>query len=432
MTDSKLTVASKRKKKLSNEKLPHFQWELRSFQSWAEKLLNDYQMSGPRNKNILNARLAAVDCILANMKNGRELIIPNFARISADEVDFSRSVFLSVLCHLQQTALIGREGEGSARSIITYSTRIWRYRPTRYVFRPLSAVTVHLKKEGKILANVDTEERRQLNKRLKAVHSFYLEHEILPGIDKQTFNLFNEVEVEINRKPPLIEPDPIKILPVMVYNNRDLTKGGRMYGAFWINMKKKLRRAITIDGELTSDIDGKGMHVQLLYQLVDAKMPKGDPYLFTDDRRSVAKGLMLLMMNTANELPPEKGRSTVVRTYRNHFSKEHERDELIDFVVELEAHHNAIVDLLYKPNWGRLQKTEAVIILKIIEAGMMDGIVILPVHDGCICQRQHRNRVLELFEEQGIEAAENKDHLKHLPVEEAQRILKGIRRYKFA
>lgn len=58
--------------------------------------------------------------------------------------------------------------------------------------------------------------------------------------------------------------------------------------------------------------------------------------------------------------------------------------------------------------------------LTIMEAGMADGIVILPVHDGCLCQRQHKENVLKYFADQSIEVAENKDHLKPIPIQEAK------------
>lgn len=54
----------------------------------------------------------------------------------------------------------------------------------------------------------------------------------------------------------------------MIFNDRDLRLGGRMYEAFWIGEKKIFRRVITIAGEKTSDIDSKAMHVQLLLIMI--------------------------------------------------------------------------------------------------------------------------------------------------------------------
>lgn len=418
------------KTKLSNEDLPHFQWELVTLGDEAERLLLDYPMSGARTKINEETRLAALSVILANMKNGNDLIIPNFAETRVELNGFSRTTFLNVLDHLQKVALIGREGEKFKRSIITYSTRIRKYLPIRRVCKPLMPVRINLKDKNIPMAKLNKDVRSDQNRRMRDVWDFYLDHEISPGIDNELFNLVNDVEIEVEKKPPLQRPDSNKILPYIVFNDRDLTKGGRMYGAFWIGMKSILRRKITIDSELTSDIDGKGMHVQLLYRDRGISMPTGDPYLFANPKkRAVAKGLMLLMMNTKNEMNPIKGRQAVEKTYRKHFGKEEGLDEVI---LELESFHNQIFDDLYKPNWGRLQKTEAAIMLSIMERGMADDIVILPVHDGCLCPKKHTGRVLQYFEDEEIVTDVSLKHYQDLPIKQYQTVLAAVRNYRHA
>ena len=65
--------------------------------------------------------------------------------------------------------------------------------------------------------------------------------------------------------------------------------------------------------------------------------------------------------------------------------------------------------------------------LSIMEKGMSDNIVILPVHDGCLCQRKYAETVLGYFEELGIAAAENKKHREGLPIEQAKDLLRASR-----
>lgn len=93
------------------------------------------------------------------------------------------------------------------------------------------------------------------------------------------------------------------------------------------------------------------------------------------------------------------------------------------YILELEKMHSPILHLLYKSNWGELQRTEAGLMLQIMEAAMEDNILALPVHDGCLCQRKHRDGVLELFAELDIEAKEN---LKHLKVMDFAKIKEGL------
>ena len=157
-------------------------------------------------------------------------------------------------------------------------------------------------------------------------------------------------------------------------------------------------------------------------------MPAGDPYIFTgdDERRAITKRLMLLMMNTKGTMPCTAGLKAVARTYRQHYGDD---KRIEDLTLELEAHHSQILDRLYKPNWGDLQRTEAAIMLSIMERGMADDIVILPVHDGCLCPRQYKDRVMGYFSDAEIVAEENLDHRKELPVDEAIALLAANRKY---
>ena len=169
------------------------------------------------------------------------------------------------------------------------------------------------------------------------------------------------------------------------------------------------------------------MHVQLLYKSIGEPLPEGDMYIYPDERRRITKGLMILMMNTAKAFSPEIGRKRVKQTYRKRFGHDEGLDE---FILDLEAFHHKIQHLLYKPNWGRLQHSEASIMLNIMEAAMNEGIVVLPVHDGCMCKLEHRKRVLQYFTDQGIEADENKKHLLPVPLNETKDLLKAYFDYR--
>ena len=133
-------------------------------------------------------------------------------------------------------------------------------------------------------------------------------------------------------------------------------------------------------------------------------------------------------MNTAEKFLPEKGRDRVKRTYRSNFSRDDEG--LDEFILDLEGFHHKILHLLYRPNWGRLHHTEAAIMLNIMEDAMKEDIVVLPVHDGCLCKLEHRERVLQLFTDQGIEAEENEKHLLSLPLEETRKLLEAFTAYQ--
>jgi hypothetical protein len=404
----------------------YFKFGLRGSENSSVLLLKEYPMQA-RNRTIASAQVMSLNTILSNIPNGSKLSISNFSKLTNNDRGFSRQIFLAVLNHLVEANLMTRDGNGYSKSEITYLPKIMRYIPGNIVNHPEGTIITNIKGEGRKVVKINTEERRILNSRLKSWWGFVRQHKINPGITTNEFKLFNERETLVFGKTPLIKPQSTDILPYIIYNDRDLTMGGRMYGAFWIGMKKELRRAITIDGSKTCDIDGKGMHVQLLYKSIGEPVPEGDMYIYTDERRSITKGLMLLMMNTAKEYKPESGRKQVKRTYRKRFSLD---EGLEEYILDLEGFHHKILHLLYHPNWGQLQHTEAVLMLNIMEAAMNEDIVVLPVHDGCLCKLEHKEKVLQFFTDQGIEAEENEKHLLPLPLKETRELLKAFSKYK--
>jgi len=140
-------------------------------------------------------------------------------------------------------------------------------------------------------------------------------------------------------------------------------------------MSKRLRPYIEIDGELCADIDGKSMHVQLLYKQAGHTVPKGELYLYpkSDPRRKIMKNLMLYMMNTKKEYDLTDGRTAVIKTYNQQQPPE-EPSMLKEYIKQLEELHKPILNLLYRSNWGSLQKAEADLMLNIMSEGIKKGI----------------------------------------------------------
>lgn len=416
------------KNRIQDSSIPYFQHERRCHEHHAIAVFEAYPMPF-RNEQIRRAQVSVLCSILANISTGKELIIGNFSRLNAESWGYSRQVFENVLKHLEKVALISQlvENQESTRRLIIYSSRIRAYQPARTHFQPSGAIIIN---EGRSeVAKINTLERRSLKDFLKRYWGFLLRHEIRLNLDRQTFDLYDQYETEVLGKPNITMPDETKCLPYMVFNDKDLTKGGRFYGAFWISCRKDFRRSITIDGELTVDLDGKAMHTQLLYQSRGLSLPAGDPYLYTDGRRDITKHLMNLMLNTLNPESPVSGRKKVMTTYRKNYGK---TENLETYIMALENHHSALLEDLYKPNWGHLQKTEAALMARIMARGMEDNIVILPVHDGCLCPKKNRDAVMGFFDLEGIIAAENLKHRKPLPLEEIQDALRAHRRLRQA
>ena len=176
----------------------------------------------------------------------------------------------------------------------------------------------------------------------------------------------------------------------------DMSNGGRMYRAFWINMPKALRPYLRIDGERLVDIDFNACHTRLLYKKVNQPAPY-DIYLYdeSDPKRSIAKKLMVTIPNftpkpgrTINEARKDLIAATKLKG--NH-------KEIKDILLALEKHHEPIKKHLYSGLGLSLQFQEATIMRKIMNACMKKDIPILPCHDGCSVRISDADAVEAIF-----------------------------------
>jgi hypothetical protein len=383
-------------------------------------------------KRTIESCIKAIDVILCNNPgDGSTVHISNFKDIKASDYGFGRTIFLTVLNHLIKKKVIKRSGTGFKQSTITYADSVpvpedVKYQPPRSMLYRQGKEAPHKEVE------ITTAELFNRDTRIRAYWDFTDKFKIDPAIPQEDFDILKEHRQIVQGKTdPLEHPDPTLTTPVAIFNDPAASIGGRFYRAFWIGMRKALRPYIEIDGELCADIDGKSMHVQLLYKEAGEPIPEGDLYLYPkpDPRRKIMKGLMLYMMNTKKDYAVKDGRATVIKTYNQHKPPE-DPGLLEEYIQQLEELHKPILQLLYKSNWGRLQKVEADLMLNIMEEGMTQGIFVMPVHDGCLCQRRHKDAVVELFRQQGIDAEENLKQLSKPDIKamkEAIEVVKELR-----
>jgi len=385
--------------------------------SWLAKHPLDY-----RSISDHVAQEAAVEAVLSNCR-AESVILPNFSRIVREEYGFSRVIFKKVLKHMCAMGEILWDDNDFRKSTIRYL----RGSPPKKIVEIPACSIIFSSKNGHTKMKLNTIEKRTLDRRIRKYWDFIATFNIQSNVDNETYAAVSKYAKLVKKTsafPP--PPDDSKICPVAVYNDRSASIGGRFYRAFWINESKTLRRLITIDGELTSDVDGDAMHVQLLYQYAGEALPEGELYLYSKDdpRRSVTKKLMLYMMNTRHDWKGDSGRVAVIKTYKRHNGMP--EYDLMTLVEALEQKHAAIRRYLYKSNWGQLQNTEAGAMLQIMEMGMEANVPVLPVHDGCLCKRSDEKKVLGYFGELVIRASINRDHFKTVDVVKMQSIIRQI------
>jgi hypothetical protein len=186
-------------------------------------------------------------------------------------------------------------------------------------------------------------------------------------------------------------------------NTGGLQDGGRLYGAWWINMPKRLRKDILIDGESTTELDYSGCAIRLLYH--DKKIDfQGDPYylepiakceqlngLEPGHFRESVKALVQAQINGDRD-----GHSELVPTpvsFRPFFK----RREVVEMITQK---HAEIADTFHTAAWGRLQRQESDLALEILTRLTNNNVVALSIHDSFVSKHSDKNQLMRTMEDQ--------------------------------
>lgn len=154
------------------------------------------------------------------------------------------------------------------------------------------------------------------------------------------------------------------------------TTGGRLYGGFWIDMPRAERATLRIDGQETCELDYKSLHPHILYAWSGWQL-EFDPYVvpgFEHVSREVGKKVFNRLIN---------GKTTALKFIKEDYQPYlRSRKELDAFVAAMMDRLSPIKKHFASQAWGRLQKEDSELALKVIERCMNEGIPVYPIHDG--------------------------------------------------
>ena len=197
-----------------------------------------------------------------------------------------------------------------------------------------------------------------------------------------------------------------------VFNDLSIDSGGRFYGPFWQGMPKKDRERLYIDDEPTTELDFSGLHVNMIYGLINPRTTYSgtDPYsidlshlkITDEDARKLGKQLMLIALNASNQ-------NKAIAAFRNWLRKEEEdiakclpdltNKTLKPIMAPLEIKHPLIKYYFYSGLAKSLMKLVSMILEDIIKKSLEYGFIVLPVHDSIIVQRRHYPLAKQLMED---------------------------------
>jgi len=201
-------------------------------------------------------------------------------------------------------------------------------------------------------------------------------------------------------RPSLIRPERFRTGLYRTFNNCSFEQGGRMYGGWWINTPKSLRKKITINGQPTVELDFSGCAVRMLYHERGIDY-QGDPYrleaiaayelevgLKADHFREAVKAITQALINDCDGLHPEAIALPDGLSFRPKFKRAEVRRMI-------EEEHAPIADAFRTGAGLRLQRQDSDLALEIIGTLREQGIVALPIHDSFVVNTASRDNLLK-------------------------------------
>jgi len=181
-----------------------------------------------------------------------------------------------------------------------------------------------------------------------------------------------------------------------VFNNGNTNEGGRMYGASWINIKKKQRYGMLINNLPCTEIDYKSMAIRQLYtRLGRSHSDDYDAYAVPElvelkiDRDAI-KGQVQRMLNSKMPLKSFRCKDDVI--------KQGFKGLDYKFVEDAIARYHQPISKYFGTGIGlELMNEEARIMINILKELHQINIPALPLHDAFITQSVHTNKVRELM-----------------------------------
>ena len=172
-----------------------------------------------------------------------------------------------------------------------------------------------------------------------------------------------------------------------VFNNSDLSCGGRLYGGFWQQMSDTQRlEEISINGEDVAILDYDQMSLAIAYGLSGVPLPEGDLYeidglsrvVDREPRPTVKKmtNAMLILKTPLRVYPEDIAPLTYqggIEEYRATWLAEDIRNK-----------HAPIADWFEQGRGLEFQRRDSNIVIDVLLKLIDEGIVALPVHDAFI------------------------------------------------
>lgn len=271
------------------------------------------------------------------------------------------------------------------------------------IYRMPSDRTLRLRegnRDTELMAFGFNKDRRTWATRLEDYNAFLGEQDIgVALLPEEMAHLTARMNKERSKgKLAYIKPELLRKCLYRQFNNGSFDDGGRLYGGWWVNFPKELRKRITINGKPTVELDFSGCLIRMLYHL-DGIDYEDDPYLLAplvecetahglgeDHFREPVKRMMQALINGREGKRNERIRMPNKQTFRPYFSR-------MEVAEMLKAKHALIAGHFFSEAGIKLQRRESDIALDIITNLKAKGIACLPIHDSFLVDTEWKDEL---------------------------------------
>ncbi len=162
--------------------------------------------------------------------------------------------------------------------------------------------------------------------------------------------------------------------PIRVMYKKNPVYSGRVYTRFQ-NMPKAMRAQMRIDGQETVELDYKSNHLMMLIAMLGQPLPD-DPYQEIASRAGSSRDQIKAFITAS------LGADSEQKAFNSLKQKKFNKDLFNKIKLATTSSYEGLP--LFKGLGAMLQSLEGQIALDIMEAGVNEGIVVLPVHDSFI------------------------------------------------
>jgi len=180
-----------------------------------------------------------------------------------------------------------------------------------------------------------------------------------------------------------------------IFSNGKWTDGGRFYGGWWQRIPSKYRNQIRFFNTPSSEIDYSGLHINLLYVIVNKKMTLDDPYTIPEIanegfNRQIIK---LILLNIINAEDDQKAIKAIRQKINfNEPLREYVANNQVDwesFIDIIKHAHSPIKDYFNTGKGIELQNFDSMIAEEVINEFTNQNIPILCIHDSFVISSQY-------------------------------------------